>query len=135
MDLINKIKMRHIKANPRQLEAIKDQDSNTSMILPENVYKSRYRSVSPRYIWDYVALFISMLKDSYSRKYPLPKKTIIAGVFTLMYIINPIDIFPDLIPLIGFVDDLAAFAFAASLIKEDLDKYRAWEMSVYNDFS
>jgi uncharacterized membrane protein YkvA (DUF1232 family) len=29
------------------------------------------------------------------------------------------------------VDDLAVLAFAASLIKDDLDKYRAWKMSIW----
>jgi uncharacterized membrane protein YkvA (DUF1232 family) len=34
----------------------------------------------------------------------------------------------------GFVDDLTALAFAASLIKEDLDKNRVWKMSNNVDF-
>jgi uncharacterized membrane protein YkvA (DUF1232 family) len=56
------------------------------------------------------------------------------GIFALLYLINPIDIFPDFIPLMGFIDDLAAFAFAASLIKDDLQKYRVWKMSSDSDF-
>jgi len=29
----------------------------------------------------------------------------------------------------GFVDDVALLAFAFSLIKDDLENYRAWKMS------
>jgi uncharacterized membrane protein YkvA (DUF1232 family) len=49
------------------------------------------------------------------------------GTFALLYLISPIDISPDIIPLIGFVDDVAILVFAASLIKDDLEKYRAWK--------
>ncbi len=68
-----------------------------------------------------------MLYDSYNGKYPVPKKTVIVGIFALLYLINPIDFVPDFIPLLGFADDIAALAFAASLIKDDLDKYRIWK--------
>ncbi|MDY0248386.1 MAG: DUF1232 domain-containing protein, partial [Methanosarcina mazei] len=40
-----------------------------------------------------------------------------------------VDFIPDLIPLLGFADDIALIVFAFSLIKEDLDNYRAWKMS------
>ena len=76
----------------------------------------------------------ALLYDSYNGKYPVPKKTVIVGIFALLYLINPIDIFPDFIPLMGFVDDIAALAFAASLIKDDLNRYRAWKMSDDSDF-
>jgi uncharacterized membrane protein YkvA (DUF1232 family) len=75
-----------------------------------------------------------MLSDSYNRKYPVPKKTVLVITFALLYFISPVDIFPDIIPLIGFADDIAVLAFAASLIKDDLEKYGAWKMSNDSDF-
>jgi uncharacterized membrane protein YkvA (DUF1232 family) len=71
----------------------------------------------------------SMLSDSFNKKYPVPKKTVFVITFALLYLISPIDISPDIIPLIGFVDDVAVLAFAFSLIKDDLENYRAWKMS------
>ena len=67
------------------------------------------------------------MRAFYNGKYPVPKKTLIVGIFALLYLINPIDIVPDFIPLLGFADDLAALAFAASLIKGDLNRYRVWK--------
>lgn len=70
-----------------------------------------------------------MLADSFNRKYPAPKKTVVVMAVTLMYLVSPVDFIPDLIPLLGFADDIALIVFAFSLIKEDLDNYRAWKMS------
>lgn len=134
MDIIGNIKRKQIEANPEQFKANQGQDSNTSVIFPENVRRAHSRPADLKSILDYFGLFFSMLSDSYNRKYPVPKKTVIVGIFALLYLIDPIDIFPDFIPLLGFVDDIAALAFAASLIKEDLDKYRAWKLSTDSDF-
>ena len=135
MDIIGNIKMKQTKANSEQFGANPSQDSDTSVIFPEKVRRARNRPADLRSIWDYLELLFSMLSDSYNRKYPVPKKTVIVGVFALLYLIDPIDIFPDFIPLMGFVDDIAALAFAASLIKDDLDKYRAWKMINDGDFT
>jgi uncharacterized membrane protein YkvA (DUF1232 family) len=135
MDIIGNIKMKRNKANSEQFGANPSQDSDTSVIFPEKVRRARNHPADLRSIWDYLELLFSMLSDSYNRKYPVPKKTVIVGVFALLYLIDPIDIFPDFIPLMGFVDDIAALAFAASLIKDDLDKYKAWKMINDGDFT
>jgi uncharacterized membrane protein YkvA (DUF1232 family) len=134
MDKIGSIKIKQIGVNPAQFKANPSQDSDTSVVFPEKVRRAHRRPADLRSIWDYLELLFFMLSDSYNRKYPVPKKTVIVGIFALLYLINPIDIFPDFIPLMGFIDDLAAFAFAASLIKEDLQKYRVWKMSSDSDF-
>ncbi len=67
-----------------------------------------------------------MLLDSIKGRYPLPKKTALVLVFSFLYLISPVDIVPDVFPLIGLVDDVTVLAFAFSFIKDDLENYRAW---------
>lgn len=129
MNIIWNIKMKQTKTNSGQFKDISGQDSDTSLISPENVRRSGSRPAYLRNIWGYLGLLFSMLSDSYNREYPIPKKTVIVGIFVLFYLIDPIDIFPDFIPLMGFMDDIAAITFAASLVKDDLDKYRAWKIN------
>ncbi len=126
--------MKQIEANPELFKANPSRDSDTGVVFPEKVRRDYRRPTNLWKIWDYLELLFFMLSDSYNRKYQVPKKTVLVGIFALLYLINPIDIFPDFIPLMGFVDDIAALAFAASLIKDDLDKYRAWKMSEDRDF-
>ena len=70
-----------------------------------------------------------MLLDSFKGKYPVPMKTIVVVTFTFLYLISPVDIIPDIFPLIGLVDDVAVLALAASFIKGDLENYRIWKTS------
>ena len=53
--------------------------------------------------------------------------TIAAVVFGLIYVFNPLDIIPDVLPLIGAVDDAAVIGALLMLVERDLKKYRSWK--------
>ena len=55
------------------------------------------------------------------KDYELKKLTIIVGA--IIYVVTPIDLFPDFIPA-GFVDDLSILGWAASQAVAELRKYK-----------
>lgn len=55
--------------------------------------------------------------------------TIAAAAFALLYVINPFDIVPDLLPFVGAVDDASVIAACLMLIERDLFKYRDWKIN------
>ncbi|MBQ9238776.1 MAG: DUF1232 domain-containing protein [Treponema sp.] len=68
-----------------------------------------------------------MLKDTFSGKYQeLPKGTIAAIICTLLYIFSPIDIIPDLLPVVGLVDDAAMVALCIPFVSKDVEAYKRW---------
>ncbi|MGB9940546.1 YkvA family protein [Methanosarcina sp.] len=125
MEKIDNVRTKQIEANLEHFNISPNKVSDTSMGFPEEVRD--YRSTDFRNIWDYLGLLFSMLLDSFKGKYPLPKKTLFVITFALLYLISPVDIAPDIFPVIGFADDIAVLAFAASLIKGDLENYRVWK--------
>lgn len=126
---IDNFRKKQTEANPEYFNVSPDKVSDTSLGFPQEVRDYRYRSTDFRNIWDYLELLFSMLSDSFKGKYPLPKKTAFVLTFAILYLISPVDILPDIFPLIGFADDIAVLAFAASLIKDDLKNYSIWKMS------
>ncbi|AKB52304.1 DUF1232 domain-containing protein [Methanosarcina barkeri str. Wiesmoor] len=48
-------------------------------------------------------------------------------IFAFLYLISPVDIIPDVFPLIGLVDDVAVLVFSLNFIRDDLENYRAWK--------
>jgi uncharacterized membrane protein YkvA (DUF1232 family) len=44
----------------------------------------------------------------------------------LLYVLSPLDVIPDFIPLAGVLDDAAVFGFALAFSKGDLERYREW---------
>lgn len=77
-----------------------------------------------------VKLFFSMLKDFFTKKYTdVPIGTIMSIAGTLLYVFLPIDIIPDFIPVVGYIDDAAMIALCISMTKLDIEKYKTWKES------
>lgn len=77
-----------------------------------------------------VKLFFLMLKDFVTRKYKdVPVGTIMAIACSLLYVLSPIDIIPDFIPGVGYIDDAGIIALCLSFVKNDLDKYKEFKKS------
>jgi uncharacterized membrane protein YkvA (DUF1232 family) len=57
--------------------------------------------------------------------------TIAAVAFALLYVFNPFDIIPDVLPFIGAVDDAAVIGACLMLVERDLKKYRSWKESQF----
>lgn len=75
-----------------------------------------------------VALLISMVKDFWSGAYrEIPWWVIAAVVFTLLYVLSPIDLLPDFIPGIGLLDDALVISLCIAMIEQDLLRYQGWK--------
>lgn len=72
-----------------------------------------------------VKIFFLMLKDFFTRKYTeVPVGTIMAIAGSLLYVLSPIDVIPDFIPVAGYLDDAGVIAACMNFVKYDLDKYK-----------
>lgn len=71
-----------------------------------------------------VALVDSYVKKEYKN---IPLATIITIVAALIYVLSPVDLIPDVIPVIGYVDDVAVVLLVLNFgVDKDLNKYRLW---------
>lgn len=72
-----------------------------------------------------VALVDSYVKKEYT---DIPLGTIVSIVAALLYVLSPVDLIPDFIPVIGYLDDVAVVLFVLGLgVDKDLDKYCKWQ--------
>ena len=47
------------------------------------------------------------------------------AIFIAGYALSPIDLIPDFIPLVGYVDDAAVIAACLAMVREDLARFKA----------
>lgn len=75
-----------------------------------------------------IKLMFSMVRDYWHGNYRnVPWKSITAIAGALLYVMNPLDVIPDLILGIGFVDDAGVVALCLKLVESDLIHYAAWK--------
>jgi len=73
-------------------------------------------------------LLIAIIKDYWAGVYRnIPYGVIASSVFTLIYVLNPFDLLPDVLPIIGQLDDAAVMGACLILIEQDLHKYKDWK--------
>ncbi len=75
-----------------------------------------------------VPMFNKMIRAFISGKYKrLPWKSLLLIAAGLVYFVSPIDIIPDFIPVLGYLDDMTIILWIANAIREDVENYQEWE--------
>lgn len=72
----------------------------------------------------YIILFSQLIKAYIQGTYrKLPAIALAKIVAVLIYFISPFDFIPDVLPIIGFTDDLALVLWVGKSIKNELDEF------------
>lgn len=78
-------------------------------------------------LWQDLKTLYGMLSDSIAGRYRVPVRTLGAVVFTLLYFVNPLDLLPDFIPVVGYIDDAIILKICFDFIMKDLEDYKLWK--------
>lgn len=104
-------------------------DKLKQLFQKENTLISKFLNIEKlnEYYRDFIDLF-SLLKDWYKGRYKDVPWLVISSVGgALLYVLSPIDLIPDFIPVIGYLDDAAVFGALLKFVRKDLQKYREWK--------
>lgn len=75
-----------------------------------------------------ISLMFSLLRDYWQGNYrEIPWKSIAAMAGALVYVLNPLDLIPDIIVGIGLIDDAGVVALCLKVVESDLMRYAAWK--------
>ena len=109
-------------------EKITEKDVEKVVEKSEEI-KEKFVSRGPlkRFIED-GRLLIALIKDYRASKYrQVPYGIIAAAVFALLYVLNPFDLIPDVLPFVGAVDDATVIGACLLIMERDLNKFRKWK--------
>ncbi len=114
----------------RKTEDFEKEDVEKVIEKEEKIlHKFESKGKLKRYLDDALLLF-SLVKDYASGEYrEIPFNIVAAAGAALLYVLSPIDLIPDFIPIVGYLDDAAVVAFCLNLMEKDLVTYKIWKDS------
>jgi uncharacterized membrane protein YkvA (DUF1232 family) len=81
-------------------------------------------------VWDSLMAFLRLLRAYARKEYTnISWQHLVLIVAAVLYFLAPIDVIPDWIIGLGFLDDAAVVAWVIKAVKRDLDDFRKWESS------
>lgn len=112
-----------------EVTKIKDDDVTIAMDSREEVDEKINNSGLLKKYSELAKVMYGMLKDYRKGVYTkVPWFTIATIAFAFLYILNPLDIIPDFIPGLGYIDDLGVLTFGLRFIESDLHNYLDWKL-------
>lgn len=112
-----------------EIAKVKDDDLELAMKNEKEINKKLSGQGMKKYA-ELGKITYGMLKDYRKGNYTqTPWFTVAASVFALLYVFNPMDIVPDFIPGIGYVDDFAIFTIVLRFVQTDLHSYLDWKLA------
>jgi len=123
----NRLK-RTIEDYKNKATKILENKSKVTDHLNEALKKLLERSPRLQNIFNDLKDLIQMTSYWVGGKYPdLSYQTALLVLVAILYFLNPFDLIPDIIPVLGFTDDAAVLAIVMKSVGSDLEKFRDWK--------
>jgi len=102
---------------------------NIHQDINDDIFWEKVGKTSPGFkkIFDNVKDLYSLFKDAVRGNYKLHPSYIGMIGGGLLYFIIPADFIPDMIPIIGLLDDIAVLTMISNSVQSELNEYRKWK--------
>lgn len=78
---------------------------------------------------DTVNTTAEMLRDVVKGQYKVQWSTVAILTAALFYVLSPVDLIPDVLPVVGLVDDAAVITWTQSALRDEFQQYKKWRSS------
>jgi uncharacterized membrane protein YkvA (DUF1232 family) len=99
--------------------------------LGSKLNKVDWKTVSVSTAKEKLSIFSRIASAYASGKYrDISWKSMLIVLGAIIYFLNPIDLIPDLIPVLGLTDDFSVLLWVYNTVGGEIDKFLAWERSL-----
>ncbi len=137
MDITKKLDLRRL-ATTIQKKARKIRDTDIRQLVQRgDQIERKFKSIPEKLgkLVPQVRLLFEMVKDYWSGQYrEVPWYSISVAAATLLYFLSPVDLIPDFIPGIGYLDDVAVVLLCFKAIQGDLKAYCRFKQYHYEEY-
>jgi len=97
--------------------------------INDDSVKAKLKKAYPAFktVFENVRELYALFKDAVRGDFELPQSSVAIIGGGLLYFIMPMDLIPDFIPVVGYLDDLAVLTTIMTTLKDEIEVYRAWK--------
>jgi len=103
-----------------------DEEKIQSILENENRIIDKAKKSKDQKFFEGVKILIAILKDWWNGKFHLSKRHIFLIIIALLYVLNPLDIVPDYLPFVGYIDDAMVVGLILKWLHDIIEKYKNW---------
>ena len=105
--------------NPPRLRSLFEEAAKQAASMPKEPFAET---------WAYFQAMLRLIRAYSEGKYcDLPESTLVVIIAAIIYVVNPLDVIPDALPALGYLDDATVIALAVRRSRQALDDFMAWE--------
>lgn len=82
--------------------------------------------------WESLQILLRMVRTWLGGRYSPPVVTVLGGIAALVYFVDPLDMIPDTVPVLGYLDDTAVISAVVRMNLTAVSRFRNWEASFRN---
>jgi uncharacterized membrane protein YkvA (DUF1232 family) len=108
-------------------DVVRDPERVRSVVQSAFEKLSKYRAEVGRIGAD-LPILLRLARAWVSGEYRrIPVKAIVMILAAALYFVNPLDLIPDFLPVIGYVDDAAVVGYVLRSLQREIEVFRTWE--------
>src|SRR5438046_1492175 len=105
--------------NPQRLQSLFQEAARQGASMPKEPFAET---------WPYFQTMLRLIRAYSEAKYrDVPESTLVVIIAAIIYIVNPLDVIPDALPALGYLDDATVLALAVRRARQALDDFMIWE--------
>jgi len=105
--------------DPQRLRALFQEAAKEAASLPRDPFKET---------WPYFQTMLRLIRTYYQGDYrDVDESMSLVIIAAIIYVVNPLDLIPNAIPALGFLDDATVLALAVRRTRQTLDDFMTWE--------
>ena len=105
--------------DPQRLRALFQEAAKQAASLPRDPFQET---------WPYFQTMLRLIRAYYQGDYHnVAESTLVVIIAAIIYVVNPLDLIPDAIPALGFLDDATVLALAVRRTRQTLDDFMTWK--------
>jgi uncharacterized membrane protein YkvA (DUF1232 family) len=105
--------------NPQRLQSLFEEAARQASSMPKEPFQET---------WPYFQAMLRLIRAYSQGNYrDVPESTLVVIIAAIIYVVDPLDVIPDALPALGFLDDATVLALAVRRSRQTLDEFMAWE--------